>query len=39
MLTRNHTRDVCDLKYDVAYHVIQIIERQLKLNDESSKTP
>ena len=38
MLVRNHIRDVWNLKYDVAYHVVQVMGRQLELMDQSCKT-
>ena len=38
MLVRNHMRDVWNIKYHVAYCVVQVLERQSELIDESSKT-
>ena len=34
----NHTRDVWDPKYDVAYHVAFVMGWKLELADESGKT-
>ena len=30
VLARNHTRDVWDLKYDIVYHVLWMMGRQLE---------
>ena len=38
MLVINHIRDVWDKRYDVAYHVEQVMGRQLEFIDESGKT-
>ena len=38
VLVRNHTRDVWDPKYDVAYCGVGVMGRQLKLMDESGNT-
>ena len=37
MLVRNHTIDIWDPKYDVAYCVVQVIGRQSELTDLSGK--
>ena len=38
VLLRNHTRDVLDLKYDIAYRVKWVMRRQLEFIDETDKT-
>ena len=37
VLFRDLVRDVCDPKYDVAYHVVHVIGWQLELMDKSGK--
>ena len=32
VLLRSHATDVCNLKYDAAYHVLWVMGRQLELN-------
>ena len=35
---RNHTKDICELKYKIAYCVVQVMTGQLGLVDGSGKT-
>ena len=35
LIVRNHAKDVHNLKYDVAYNVVQVIGQQLESIDEN----